>query len=65
MPCKHLPFHLCQSSRVSHTEGVRQALVTAVPVGGYQMTISTRAGLRSDESDPVFTVSGVVVPRNS
>ena len=46
-------------------EGVRQALVTAVPVGGYQMTISTRAGLRSDESDPVFTVSGVVVPRNS
>ena len=46
-------------------EGNRQPLVTSAPVGGYQLIISTRAAMSAGESDPVFTVSGVVVPRNS
>lgn len=32
--------------------------------GGYWVVINTRAGMKTAESDPVFSVSGRVVPRN-
>jgi hypothetical protein len=48
-----------------NADGARQANVTDAPAGGYQMTISTRSSMSAGESDPVFTVSGVIVPRNS
>lgn len=44
--------------------GVPRANATDYANGGYQITLSTRAGQKAGESDPVFTVSSVVLPRN-
>lgn len=45
-------------------QGQRQPNVDSPPIGGYQVVISTRAAMQNGNSDPVFTVSGIVLPRN-
>lgn len=44
--------------------GVRRASAADSPLGGYQLALSTRAGVIASESDPVITVAGMVRPRN-
>jgi len=45
-------------------DGQPQAAAGDVALSGYQMVLSTRAGYKSGDSDPVFTVTGMIVPRN-
>lgn len=45
-------------------EGQLQAGVDDAPISGYQIVLSTRAGYKSGDSDPVFTITGMIVPRN-
>ncbi len=45
--------------------GALQANLTDSPDGGFRVLISTRASMAVGESDPVFTVSGSVLPKNS
>ena len=47
-----------------NAQGERQAAVTDPPIGGYQIVVSTRAAMQNGNSDPVFTVSGIILPRN-
>lgn len=46
-------------------DGNLRANITDTPTGGYRLVISTRSSMKAGSSDPVFTVSGVIVPRNS
>lgn len=45
-------------------DGQPQAAATDTAISGYQMVLSTRAGYKSGDSDPVFTITGMIVPRN-
>ena len=45
--------------------GVLQPNLSDSPDGGFRVLISTRAGMSMIDTDPVFTVSGSVLPKNS
>lgn len=45
-------------------DGAPQANPTDRPYGGFLVVLNTRAGQKTGESDPTFSVSGRVIPRN-